>query len=310
MLRVREQVQRIATYADVPTFVLGERGTGRSLVADLIDEVRDPGGASAIRIDCATQTDPKIRELLFGSMHTGTSGLLGRDSTIHFDEIGSLSLACQEILASTLEAGSFRPAGSKGSMPIRARMVSTASQSLATLERTSLRPDLFYQLAGFTIILPPLRERLEDIPLLARHFLSAFHSRHAMGPTDLSEASVEALMDHVWHDNIRELRGVIEQAAVLSNDMVIYEDDIWNAVATRPPPMALLSNVVDIADAPQRDHGPSVPPTIDSRQLRDVEKEMISSAFRRCGENVSQASRDLGIPRSTLRDKLRRYGII
>jgi DNA-binding NtrC family response regulator len=312
--KVREQLRRVAIYHNVPVLVLGETGTGKELVANAVHELGNRAKAPLVSVNCAALPESLFESELFGhesGAFTGAQrarvGLLedAAAGTVFLDEIGEMPLASQSKLLRALEARIFRRIGSNRTIELRARIVSATNRTLRKLKRSSLRPDLFYRLAGFTIVLPPLRERIEDISVLADHFLEEFLARHARGPSGVSEAALDVLRAHPWPGNVRELRGVIEHAAILTRSERLGPAEVREAIAARPRLETLSSHPPPTTKADI----PKGPAPLPASRLRDVEREMITAAFQQCGGNVSKAARKLGIPRSTLRDRLKRYGL-
>jgi DNA-binding NtrC family response regulator len=177
-----------------------------------------------------------------------------------------------------------------------------------------LRADLLYRLAGFTVTLPSLRERAADIDLLAHSFLRSFRDRHGATPLRFSSPALELLRGQPWPGNVRELRALVEHAAILAKDDPISENDVMRSLArlprartsTRPPasmPVARSESRIVMSDVV-----PASSPR--SSGLRDVERDMILAAYDEAAKNLTRAAKALAIPRSTLRDKLRRYGVL
>jgi DNA-binding NtrC family response regulator len=204
-------------------------------------------------------------------------------------------------------------------------VVSATNRPLNSSLTGAMRPDLFFRLAGYAIRVPPLVERLEDVPELVAHFLADFGRRHQFGHITLGKGALDGLLNHAWPGNIRELRAVVENAAIVARGGLIGRADIdlalrargggidlesWHgaavdALADEPSdgPRTQISSVMkvvraDAGDAAQR-----------SASLPDLQRDMILRAFEDSQHNLSKAAADLGIPRSTLRARLRRYGV-
>ncbi|MEI8258562.1 MAG: sigma 54-interacting transcriptional regulator, partial [Deltaproteobacteria bacterium] len=235
---VREQLRRIAAFRDVPVLVQGEAGTGKLLVAETVHRL---GGADRpfVTVRCAEIQEDVLESELFGHERPSASG--GRtthvgllesaaDGTILLDDVGAISVSFQPKLLRALESRSFRRVGGTQLVELRARIVSTVTQA-----DQRLRPDLQYRLASFTLILPPLRERAEDIELLAEHFLGEFGGRHGAGPSAVSPAAMDQLRRNSWDGNVRELRAVIERAAILATGIAIEPADIAASGFERRP---------------------------------------------------------------------------
>jgi transcriptional regulator with PAS, ATPase and Fis domain len=298
---VREQIRSVAKYAGVPVLVLGETGTGKELVAKAIHELSASENAAFVEINCAAIPEALFESELFGheaGAYTGARGVRvgllesAGAGTVFLDEVGELPATMQPKLLRVLESRRFRRVGGNRDLEMRARVVSATNRGLGGSHGT-LRADLKYRLAGFTIVLPPLRERAADIEELADMFLHAFSKRHGIAGLALTNDAYEALRSHAWPGNVRELRTVVEHAAIVRSRPTLDAADVRFA-------MERLGSTVPSAPAA---------PRADAVRLRDIERDVIRRAFDENEQNLSRAARQLGIPRSTLRDKLRRYGV-
>src|SRR5690606_19390405 len=183
---------------------------------------------------------------------------------------------------------------------LKARVISATNRDLENGD-SGLRSDLYFRLAGFTIFTLPLRERHEDVELLATHLLSAFAARYPTAPTRLSPDASALRREQPWAGNVRELNVVLEHAAVIAQGQLVEASDIRQALRERiARPTGSGSGKFQMPR----------PGLASGASLRDVERDMILSAYETNHQNLSQTARALGIPRSTLRDKLRRYGNI
>lgn len=329
--RVRDLVLAVAPYRDVPVLVTGETGTGKELVARAIHD-GDSADRPFVAINAAALPDALFESELFGheaGSYTGArgtrEGLLesAGEGTVFFDEIGEMSAPLQSKLLRVLETRTFRRVGSNRDLPFRARVVSATNRPLAGPGST-LRPDLLFRLAGFTLPLPALRDRATDISLLATAFLDRFCARYGDRQRRLSSEAIDALLQHPWPGNIRELKTTIEAVAILSRGDVITEHEMRSAlgrfpvpesgvVRTASPVRTPLPSVVSVANAPVAPiaavaAGAMVGGTPGG--LRGIERELIVRTFAETGRNLARAARVLDIPRTTLRDKLKRYGVV
>ncbi len=319
---VRDQVRSVAPYRDVPVLILGETGTGKELVAQSIHRLGKEPTLPFVAFNCAAIPEHLFESELFGheaGAYTGARaarmGLLeaAGGGTVFLDEIAEMPIQIQPKLLRVLETRTFRRLGSNRDVTLQARVISATNRGLAGFSRAILRADLLYRLAGFTITLPSLRERAADIDLLAHSFLRSFRDRHGATPLRFSGAALELLRSQPFPGNVRELRALVEHAAILAKEDAISEADIQRSLArlprarssTRPPlsmPVAREPRIVMSDVVPARSTRPS--------SLRDVERDMILSAYQDASKNLSRAAKALAIPRSTLRDKLRRYGAL
>jgi DNA-binding NtrC family response regulator len=330
---LREQIRRVAQFRDVPVLVQGPTGTGKELVAQAVHALTCPA-EPFVSVNCAAVPEQLFESELFGhdagafTSARGTRVGLFEEAaggTLFLDEIGEMPLPLQAKLLRVLEIRQFRRVGGSRTRVFAARVVSATNRPLNSSLTGAMRPDLFFRLAGYAIRVPPLVERLEDVPELVAHFLADFGRRHQFGHITLGKGALDGLLNHAWPGNIRELRAVVENAAIVARGGLIGRADIdlalrargggidlesWHgaavdALADEPSdgPRTQISSVMkvvraDAGDAAQR-----------SASLPDLQRDMILRAFEDSQHNLSKAAADLGIPRSTLRARLRRYGV-
>ncbi len=301
MGQIREQIAKVASYPDVPVLVLGETGTGKDVVAQAIHESTCGADRPFVAINCAAIPEALLESELFGHQSGAFTGATGakpglleaaRHGTLFLDEIGEMPLALQPKLLRVLESRTFRRVGSNATLPFEARVVSATNRPPSGATPSGLRPDLFYRLGGLKLSLPPLRERAEDVPLLVEHFLEAFAERNRIPPQSITSDAIVMLQAHSWPGNARELRCIVEHAAIVADGARVDADHVETAFQSQRTWPASERNATPRA------------------ALRAVEQGMIEKAFKQHRGNVSRAAAELGISRSTLRDKLRRYGLL
>ena len=307
MTTLRERIARLARFPDVSVLVRGETGTGKELVACAIHRATHGDAHPFVAINCAAIPEALLESELFGheaGAFTGARGVRrglfeeAHAGTVFLDEIGEMPIQMQPKLLRVLESRTFRRVGSNTVLPLRARVVSATNRLGET--HAGLRPDLFYRLASTQIVLPSLRERREDVPLLASHFLDAFTERYGAPPATLCPAAMTALCGHAWPGNVRELRAVVEQAAIGAAARTIGVEDV----------RGLLSPGEAADPYPGESASPSAKMRAAGAGLRDVERELVLDAYKRHQGNVSRTACELSIPRSTLRGMLRRLGAL
>lgn len=280
MRQLAAAVRRVAPL-QLPVLLRGESGTGKDLVARAIHAESSRADRPFVVLNAATIQRELAESELFGHLRGAFTGALrdrkgafleAHHGTLFLDEIASLSLEVQAKLLRVVEEGVIRPLGSEGTTPVNVRLIAATCEPLeALVAERRFRADLYERLAVCRIHLPPLRERAEDIPLLAEHLLASSE----LGARELSPGALAALRAHRWQGNVRELRNVLVQAALRADGRVLPEH--VNAVlADRAPP-------------PRRRVTPA-----DALRV-----------FEEVGGNISAAARLAEIPRSTMRDLLR-----
>jgi DNA-binding NtrC family response regulator len=308
---LRAQIRRIGLFRDVSVLIEGETGTGKELVAEAIHSVtaRD---APFVSINCAAVPDNLFESELFGheagaftSAKGARAGLLEEagNGTLFLDEIGEMPVTVQPKLLRVLETREFRRVGSNRPRRLGARVISATNRVLSGAADDPLRSDLYFRLAGYTIVTPRLRERVADIPLLARSFLQRFAARYEGAPARISDEALHALRRHEWPGNVRELRVVVENAAVLAAPNAIDLGSVEQVLAVRGVEPSSR-------EAPSGVHATKRFPPETALSLPDLEREVILGAFSKYSPNLSKTAKHLGIPRSTLRDRLRKLGAL
>ncbi|MBV9504322.1 MAG: sigma-54-dependent Fis family transcriptional regulator [Acidobacteriia bacterium] len=285
--------ERIATAASSQAAVLitGESGTGKEMVARAIHAAGPCGPMPMLTIRCGALSEALLERELFGHRTDEFTGASRRKNgklemadggTVFLDEIGSLSRKSQLDLLRVLERREIAAAGGEEPIPVDFRCIAASTQSLKTLvDAGEFLPDLFERLNEFPIELPPLRDRREDIPFLANHFLNQFSRETSRRAPQLSTEALDGLVRYDWPGNVRELKNAIERALILTPDSEIRASDF--AFHTR------------------RDEWKG------GRTLEDVERLHIERILRETQNNMSRTARILDIDRTTLYNKVRRY---
>jgi DNA-binding NtrC family response regulator len=288
--------------------VSGESGTGKELVARAIHYGGERAKGPFKPINCAALPREIIESELFGhvrgaftSAHEAHEGLFraAHRGTLFLDEVAEMPSETQAKLLRALEEGKVRPVGATSEVDVDVRIIAATNRDPAACVRSgTLREDLFYRLAVISIELPPLRERLEDIPLLLRHFTAQMNERFGRHVRNFAPGAVEALMKYAWPGNIRELRNVVEGAFALSKGDEIGLADLPAKIAPR----------AGVAGGPAaRDDEGEVPALEEA--LRDLELRLILRALRVARGNKSQAADLLRVSRKRIYRKLEEYGI-
>lgn len=328
MRRVAEITRRVAqTRASV--LLVGETGTGKELVARALHTLSPRRTGPFIRVNCGALSESLLESELFGHVKGAFTGAItnrtGRfeaahTGTIFLDEISSTSLKLQVKLLRVLQEGEFERVGDTQTIRVDVRVIAATNEDLEQLIRESrFREDLYYRLNVVQIDLPPLRERPEDIPLLARHFVELFCAEYDCPPLRLSRRTMECLVSYHWPGNVRELQNAIARAVVLCEGGEIEPEHLPTRITGREAPRiavrkenpeqrieelarALVEAVIDRAGPLATDlHG---------RLLQIVERELLRQSMREAGGVQLKAAERLGISRNTLHRKLRELGLI
>jgi two-component system nitrogen regulation response regulator GlnG len=304
---------------DVPVLITGESGTGKELVAHAIHRYSRRSEGPFVPVCVPAMSEQLVESELFGHARgafTGAAlerqGLLkdADHGTAFLDEIGDISIPLQVKLLRVLETRTITPVGTNQPLGTNFRLVAATNRNLdQMLSAGSFRDDLYYRLNVFRIELPPLRERKEDIALLANYFARRFSPD---GRLALSEAAVDELYRRPWHGNVRELRNSVEHAIIVTRGAEVRPESFPSPISRDPaagPAAEHLPAVVRhwwrMAAALSASGGEAT--GLYDRLLSEVEPILFREALQQTGGNVSEAARILGIHRQTLREKLRRY---
>jgi DNA-binding NtrC family response regulator len=297
MEHVFELVDRVAM-TDATVLILGESGTGKDVIANKIHHQSRRVEGAFIAVNCGALPESLLESELFGHVKGAYTGAISNKKglfeeasggTLFLDEISEITPAVQVKLLRALQDGEIRRVGDNRSIRVDTRVIAATNNDLKTLvQEGAFRSDLFYRLNVFPIFLPPLRERREDILPLAEYFLHKVNTRLRTKVYRLSSAAIEVLMGYLWPGNVRELENVIERAIILSTDDWIDTDDL-------PPEISGVSW-----------KSVSRP---DGTTLAEMERQFLLETLERCGGDRVKTAKQLGIARSTLWRKLKRYGI-
>jgi len=296
---------------DSTVLIQGETGTGKELIARAIHEAGHRRANRFVALNCAAIPATLLENELFGSERGAFTGAVAQTvgrfqaadrGTLFLDEIGELPLELQPKLLRALQEKQFERLGSCHSIQVNVRVIAATNQDLGRLvQERKFRADLFYRLNVFPITLPPLRERLDDIPLLAEHFLKAFARQQGKTIDSIPEDVMLALVRYDWPGNIRELQNVIERGVVRTTGRVLSHHTTACLAAADAQ-----SGCCPIASSPAA-AGP-----VSIRTLVDAERAHITAALRETNWLVGGprgAAAQLGVPRTTLIARMQRLGI-
>ena len=300
MEQLRREIARVAS-TDARVLITGENGTGKELVASSIHRHSERSDSLLVEVNCAAIPEELIESELFGHVRGSFTGATedrrgkfeeADGATLFLDEVGDMSARTQSKVLRALQEGRFTRVGGSKAISSDARVLSATNKNLTEeIRRGMFREDLFFRLAVVPLSVPPLRERREDIALLASHFLRQASLRFGRKPKSLSAAAVEALVGYRWPGNVRELKNLVERLMILCPSEDIRREDLPAEIAEGAPAAALP------ADAPLRD------------ARDDFERRYILASLRRHRGNVSRTADALQVERSNLYRKLRGYGI-
>ncbi|MDF2546551.1 MAG: sigma-54-dependent Fis family transcriptional regulator [Anaerosolibacter sp.] len=294
-----------AALSSSSVLIYGETGTGKELVAQSIHYGSHRAGKPFIPQNCAALPESLLEGILFGTSKGGFTGAIDRPGlfeqanggTIFLDEMNSMGLQLQSKLLRVLQEGYVRRVGGIKDIPIDVRIIASTNQDpYEAIDKGNLRKDLFYRLNVIPIILPPLRERKDDIELLVRWFIKKYNRKLLKNVQNIDPLVLEAFQEYRWPGNVRELENTIEGAMNIIEKEEILEKEHF-------PPQ---TNAKIFAHYQKQDSLPSQDLT---KTLEKIEKDFILRALKDCNNNISKASEKLGIKRQTLQHKLKRFDI-
>jgi two-component system response regulator HydG len=281
---------------DASVLILGENGTGKELIARAIHRQSHRSERDFVSIDMGAITSSLFESELFGhekgAFTDARDQRIGRfeiasGGTVFLDEIGNLTIDLQSKLLSVIQKKQITRVGSNREIPVDFRLICATNSPIFDLaQRNEFREDLLYRINTVVINLPPLRERKEDIALLADHFLKSYQQKYNKKPSRISKETLASLKQYSWPGNIRELQHSIERAVILSDGSTLRPSD-FNMLFT------------------MNEKNASLPVS----SFKDIEKETISRALKTFNGNISKVANELGFGRSTLYRKMKKYGL-
>ncbi len=300
MREVYDLIKSLST-TDASALITGESGTGKELAAKTIHRLSRRADGPFIAVNSAAIPETLIESEVFGyekGAFTGAVGVrqgcfeLANGGTLFLDEIGEMPISLQPKLLRVLEDGKVRRLGGKQEVAFDVRVIAATNQEPRNaIADGKLREDLYYRLTVFTIVLPPLRDRKEDIPLLAQHFVGEFNKKHNAQVEALRDDAMEMLMSYSWPGNVREFRNVMERALILAKGE-------WIETFHLPP--YLRGSGTEISTKIVLPVGITA---------AEAERELILKTLERTNHNKAEAARQLGLDVKTIRNKLKAYKI-
>jgi len=299
---IQEVIRAIKTFAqyDVTVLILGETGTGKGLVAKAIHNLSPRKEKPFEVINVSAIPEPLFESELFGyekgaftGAYMSKPGLIeiANGGTLFLDEIGDLPLHIQVKILRFIEEKKIRRVGGRDEISLDVRIIAATNKNLEMeVEKNSFRKDLYYRLAGFTIKIPPLRERKDDIEPLVRHYIEKFNFIHKKNIREIRPEAMKLLLEYNWPGNVRELEALIEKAILITEGDEIRKEDI------------LLPSVEG-----EKRHPYEIPPS--GIVWDEFEKSILLQAMEKSGNNIARAARLLGISYRTMQYRLKKFGI-
>ena len=302
MERLLAQVERVAA-SESRVAIQGETGTGKELIARTIHQKSARRAGPFVTLNCAAVPGELIESELFGHEKGSFTGATGRHigkfeqaggGTLFLDEIGDMPLAMQSKLLRVLEEGEIERVGGDKPIPVDARVVIATHRNLEELVRQgAFRADLFHRVNVFPIVLPPLRERAEEVPVLAEYFAAQVAAQNSWRTKHFSAEALDILKHYAWPGNVRELRNVVERVLLLSNAETITTGEVEMALPA-------------VRNGPS---GPAVENGTLAHRIESFEREVLLTELRRHHHHMTNVARALGLERSHLYKKCQQLGI-
>ena len=302
MRKLREEIARVAP-TDARILITGENGTGKELVARHIHRLSERRESPLVEVNCAAIPEELIESELFGHSKGSFTGASedrrgkfeeADGATLFLDEVGDMSAKTQAKVLRALQEGRFTRVGGSKSIASDARVLSATNKTLPEeIRRGAFREDLYFRLAVVPVHVPALRERTDDVPLLAGHFLREASARFGRKPKSLSPSAVDALCAYRWPGNVRELKNLMERLMILSPSDEVRREDLPSEFRDGEAEAAATAD----GNAPLRD------------ARDDFERRYILAALKKYRGNVSRTAEALDLERSNLYRKLKAYGI-
>jgi two-component system, NtrC family, nitrogen regulation response regulator NtrX len=308
MKKLREEIAKVAPTSG-RVLITGESGTGKELIAAEIHRESKRADGPFVKVNCAAIPSELIESELFGHEKGSFTGAAARrrgqfeaadGGTLFLDEIGDMSLSAQAKVLRALQTGEVTRVGSERILTVDVRVVAATNKDLENEVREgTFREDLFFRLNVVPIRSPPLRERMDDVPLLAERFFLLAVRENGMRPKPVDTEVLERLKGYRWPGNVRELRNVCERMVIMSGDRITAED-VPESILTRATPPPVPGAAADLS------HYGEVP----LRELRDlVERDYILKKLEEHDWNITQAAQALGVERTNLHKKIKQHGL-
>jgi DNA-binding NtrC family response regulator len=298
MNQVLKTIDRVAG-TDANVLILGENGTGKEVIARAIHRHSNRSQEAFIGVDMGAISETLFESELFGHVRGAFTDAkedrpgrfeAAHKGTLFLDEIGNLSFPLQSKLLSALQSRHVTRVGSNKQKEVDIRLICATNMPIFDMvKENKFRQDLLYRINTIEIEIPPLRDRLDDIPLLAVYFLNSYAQKYKKNVRAISEAAMKILQKYQWPGNVRELQHTLERAVIMSNGQILNPEDLFfNTSSSRTEDSSLA---------------------LEDYHLEEVEKILIRKVLKKYDGNITQASNELGLTRSSLYRRLEKYGL-
>ncbi len=311
LAEVGDMISKVAP-TNSPVLIRGETGAGKEVAARCVHRLSKRADGLLVPINCAALPGELLEAELFGHARGAFTGAesarkgkfeIANGGTLFLDEIGDMPMSLQAKLLRVLEDSIVEPLGTNERIPVDVRIVSATNQDLQqAIDEKRFRSDLYYRLNNFEICLPPLRDRIEDIEILAHAFVGRFGGEVGKPRAALSTEAIEVLQEYAWPGNVRELRNLAERAVVLSNDTEIGADFFATMLGASSAPNPGPAHKPEPADTELR--GPTLAETVARFERREILRTLEET-----GDNKAEAARRLGVSERNLWYKLKKHGL-
>jgi two-component system, NtrC family, response regulator AtoC len=317
---MRTIYEMVARVADSPSTVLitGESGTGKELIAKALHRGSSRRDKPLIKVNCAAIPKDLVESELFGYERGAFTGAVGSKpgrfeladgGTLFLDEIGEVPVEMQVKLLRALQESEFERVGGIKTLRVDVRLIAATNRDLkALISEGKFREDLYYRLAVVPIVLPPLRDRREDIPLLVKHFVEKYDQRLGKKVEGIEDEALQLLLGYSWPGNIRELENLMERSVLFADGPLIQASALPDSLRERGPQAAVPIAAVGPLGAIAAPSGASMKEIVRQAQA-ELEKELITRALDETGGNVTRAAKRLQISRKSLQVKMKELGL-
>jgi DNA-binding NtrC family response regulator len=313
-LGTSESIQRLKSMAQsilgtsLPILIQGETGTGKGVLADWLTQHGPRSGEAFLELNCAGLSRELWESELFGQEERGFNGAItykagvlenAHRGTLFLDELGDMDLQIQPKLLQLLDKGRFRRVGGARDREVDIHVIASSHRDLAALvAHEQFRPDLFFRVSAMSLLIPPLRSRIDDVPVIAQCFLEQFEREGGYKHLELGKGVTDALKSYNWPGNLRELHNLLERAALLCKEGIIRREDLQFQFPTPMPTAAQPAQFVPRSGSGDKE-----------LTLRELERQYISYILQKENGKASRAALKLGIPQTTFYAKLKRFNI-